>query len=75
SIDDSLLHSNEPLLKKFQQILNDTMDLRHEFAEEFNFLFSSAPILKTNLPNFNLYISYLERQNFSGLHYFFTAIK
>jgi len=75
SIDDALMISNESLLTKFQQILNDTMDLRQEFADEFNYIYALAPILKTNFPNFALYISYFENQNFGGLHYFFKAIK
>ncbi len=74
SIDDSILIGQEPLLTKFQQILNDNMDLRPEFASEFNFLYAMTPILKSYFPNFSLYISYLEKQNLGGLHYFFKAM-
>ncbi len=75
SIDDATLEADGPLLNKVQQTLNDTMDLRPEFAAEFNFIYSLAPILKTRFPNLNLFIGYLEKQNFGGLHYFFKAIK
>ncbi|RLD37940.1 MAG: hypothetical protein DRI74_05365 [Bacteroidetes bacterium] len=75
SIDDATLMGEGTLLTKFQQTLNDTMDMRPEFAAEFNFIYALAPILKSNFPNLTLFIDYLEKQNFGGLHYFFTAIK
>ncbi|MBN2236429.1 MAG: hypothetical protein JW729_02645 [Bacteroidales bacterium] len=74
SIDDATLLSNANLLNKFQQITNDIMDLRPEFAAEFNFLFSSSNRFKAFLPNFHLFISYLQTQNAGGLYYFFTAM-
>jgi hypothetical protein len=74
SVDDAVLLGEGNLLTKFQQILNDSMDLRPEFAQEFNFIYALAPNLKTTFPNLNLFISYLETQNFGGLHYFFSAL-
>ena len=74
SVDDAVIMGQESLLHKFQQTLNDSMDLRPEFAAEFNFIYALAPVLNSNLPNLNLFISYLEKQNFGGLHYFFAAI-
>ena len=75
SIDDAVIMGEGTLLTKFQQTVNDSMDLRSEFAAEFNFIYALAPVLKSNFPNLNLFISYLEKQNFGGLHYFFKAIK
>jgi len=75
SIDDAILMGEGTLLNKFQQTLNDSMDMRPEFAAEFNFIYALAPVLKSNFPNLSLFISYLEDQNFGGLHYFFKAIK
>lgn len=75
SIDDAILMGEGTLLSKFQQTLNDSMDMRPEFAAEFNFIYALAPVLNSNFPNLNLFISYLEKQNFGGLHYFFAAIR
>jgi hypothetical protein len=75
SIDDATLLGVGTLLTKFQQTVSDTMDMRTEFAAEFNFFYALAPVLKSNLPNFSLFIGYLEKQNVGGLHYFFKAIK
>lgn len=75
SVDDATLMGEGTLLEKFQQTVSDTMDMRAEFAAEFNFFYALAPVLKNNLPNLSLFIGYLEKQNFGGLHYFFTAIK
>ncbi len=75
SVDDATLLGEGTLLSKFQQTVSDTMDMRAEFAAEFNFFYALAPVLKDNLPNFSLFIGYLEKQNIAGLHYFFTAIK
>jgi len=75
SVDDATLMGDGTLLAKFQQTLNDTMDLRPEFAAEFNLLYALAPVLKIQFPNWNLFVSYLESQNHGGLHYFFKAIK
>jgi len=75
SIDDATIMKEGTLLSKFQQTLNDTMDMRPEFAAEFNFIYALTPVLKSHFPNLNLFIGYLESQNFGGLHYFFKAIK
>lgn len=75
SVDDATLMGEGTLLLKFQQTLKDAMDMRAEFAAEFNFIYGLAPVLKTRFPNLNLFISYLESQNLGGLHYFFKAIK
>lgn len=75
SVDDAIIMGEGTLLEKFQQTVSDTMDMRAEFAAEFNFFYTLAPVLKNNLPNLSLFIGYLEKQNFGGLHYFFTAIK
>ncbi len=75
SVDDSILLGEGSLLNKFQLTLNDTMDMRPEFAAEFNFIYALAPELKAYFPNFNMFISYLESQNFGGLHYFFKSIR
>lgn len=75
SVDDATLIGEGPLLNKFQQTLNDAMDMRPEFAAEFNFIYALAPVLSSYFPNLNLFISYLEKQNYGGLHYFFVAIK
>ncbi|HAG17423.1 MAG TPA: hypothetical protein DCG69_13035 [Bacteroidales bacterium] len=74
SVDDELLMGNADLLTKFQQTLNDAMDLRPEFAAEFNFIYAIAPLLNEHFPNLALFIALLEKQNFGGLHYFFKAI-
>lgn len=75
SVDDATLMGEGTLLSKFQQTVSDTMDMRTEFAAEFNFFYALAPVLKNNLPNLSLFIGYLEKQNIGGLHYFFKAIK
>ncbi|MDA3907025.1 MAG: hypothetical protein PF484_13215 [Bacteroidales bacterium] len=75
SVDDATILGEGTLLTKFQQTVSDTMDMRTEFATEFNFFYSLAPVLKSNLPNFSLFIGYLESQNVGGLHFFFTASK
>lgn len=75
SVDDAVIMGEGTLLVKFQQTVNDSMDLRPEFAAEFNLIYILAPVLNVNFPNLNLFIGYLEKQNFGGLHYFFTAIK
>ncbi|MBN1651150.1 MAG: hypothetical protein JW857_07470 [Bacteroidales bacterium] len=75
SVDDAILLGDGTLLSKFQQTLNDTMDMRPEFAAEFNFIYALAPEVKAYFPNLNMFITYLESQNFGGLHYFFKAIK
>jgi hypothetical protein len=75
SVDDDVIMGDGTLLAKFQQTVNDSMDLRPEFAAEFNLIYALAPVLNVNLPNLNLFIGYLEKQNFGGLHYFFKAIK
>lgn len=75
SIDDATLLGEGTLLTRFQQTVSDTMDMRPEFSAEFNFFYALAPVLKNSLPNFSLFIGYLESQNLGGLHYFFKAIK
>lgn len=75
SVDDATIMGEGTLLTKFQQTVSDTMDMRVEFAAEFNFFYALAPVLKSNLPNLSLFIGYLEKQNIGGLHYFFKAIK
>jgi hypothetical protein len=74
SFDDELLMGDADLLTKFQQTLNDTMDLRSEFAAEFNFIYAIAPSLNEQFPNLALFIALLEKQNFAGLHYYFKSI-
>lgn len=75
SVDDATLKAEKPLLYKFQRTLNDAMDLRPEFASEFNFIYALTPGMKSNFPNLNLFIAYLKNQNYGGLHHFFKTIK
>ncbi|MDA3907425.1 MAG: hypothetical protein PF484_15255 [Bacteroidales bacterium] len=71
SIDDALIMGEATLLNKFQQTLNDSMDMRPEFAAEFSFIYAAAPVLISQFPNLNLFISYIEKQNFGGLLFFY----
>lgn len=74
SVDDALMYGTGTLFAKFQQTINDTMDLRPEFAADFNLIYDLAPKLSTQFPNLHLFMGYLEKQNITAINYLFKAM-
>lgn len=73
SIDDMLMASKAPLFRKFNTVIMDTVDMRPEFAADFNFFYQMRKKWAGFLPNFSLFTMMIEEENIKGLDFFFKG--
>jgi len=75
SVDDQVLIQEKNLFKVFHATLINTMDMRPEFAQEFNSFFQLDSLLKVRFPKFSEFLQLIRISDFQDLNRFFSEFK